>query len=167
MQRWCREITAETGVPWKYAKVPYGVFHGRHFAHFEELARALEGPTAQLVLPEVGASGAVLSDPADGPPAAVVASFWRTFGDSVPAAAVVLASTSELDPRTVRTALDQSLPLQDVPVSAFLFFVDLQPEANWAHACSYAFVSPAGEAVWCEAEWPPEPSIRLALQHRP
>jgi hypothetical protein len=50
---------------------------------------------------------------------------------------------------------------------AFLFFVDLEPEANWAHACAYAFVAETGETAWCDARWPPRESIPLIRKDRP
>ena len=33
------------------------------------------------------------------------------------------------------------------PVHAFLFFVDLEPEVNWAHPCACVFVSEAKETL--------------------
>lgn len=53
MKRWCAEVTAETGVQWSYAKVPYRVFQGKHFNAFSDLIRTLSGETEQLVLSSV------------------------------------------------------------------------------------------------------------------
>lgn len=100
-------------------------------------------------------------------PAAVVEHFWKTYSSKIPKQAIVLASTNEFDRKAVRTALDKPLDLGSVPTRAFLFFVDLEPEANWAHACGYAFVSKGKEVAWCDAEWPPHASIALKLQARP
>lgn len=167
MKRWCSEVTSETGLPWSYAKVPYRLFHGKHFGSFEELLGKLAGETGQLVLPgEVGGSAAA-GDPPAGVPAMVVDHFWKTFADKIPAHAIVLASGREIEPIAVRNALDKPLTTGVALTRAFLFFVDLEPEANWAHACAYAFVSAAKDTAWCEAEWPPHASIDLKLQARP
>jgi type III restriction enzyme len=50
MKRWCSEVTVETGLPWSYAKVPYHLFHGKHFGSFDQLLKTLAGETGQLVL---------------------------------------------------------------------------------------------------------------------
>jgi type III restriction enzyme len=50
MKRWCAEVTAETGTPWSYAKVPYRLFHGRRFESFDDLLKALVAAREQLVL---------------------------------------------------------------------------------------------------------------------
>ncbi|MFA6109172.1 MAG: DEAD/DEAH box helicase family protein [Candidatus Latescibacterota bacterium] len=167
MARWCAEVARETGTPWRYAKVPYQSFHGRRFGSFQQLLLVLAGETGQMVLQ---VETPILPSPtagSTGPNAAVVGQFWKTYGDRVGAQAVVLSSLQALDPQEVKTALDHRLSLERAPASAFLFFVDLEPEANWAHACAYAFVSPAGETAWCQAEWPPRASIELRLQGRP
>jgi hypothetical protein len=167
MMRWCTEVTSATGVPWSYAKVPYQVFHGKHFGTFADLLKALAGQTAQLVLPIAVAPHEVADDPPAGPPASVVEHFWKTFSSRVPANGIVLASTEELDPNTVKNAIELPVRCKIVLSKAFLFFVDLDPEANWAHACAYAFVARTSETAWCEAEWPPHASITLKLQARP
>ncbi|MBI4703582.1 MAG: DEAD/DEAH box helicase family protein [Deltaproteobacteria bacterium] len=167
MKRWCSEVTADRGVPWSYAKVPYDLFHGKHFGSFNELLKTLAGETGQLVLPVEGAARVAAADLLAGPPESVVEHFWKTFGGKLPAHAIVLASIEELDPKAVRNALDRSVAVSTAPARAFLFFVDLEPEANWAHACAYALVSAAKETAWCEAEWPPHASIALKLRARP
>jgi hypothetical protein len=48
---------------------------------------------------------------------------------------------------------------KDFPSPAVLFFVDLEPEANWAHSCAYVLVAETGETAWCDARWPPYASI--------
>jgi type III restriction enzyme len=166
MMRWCTEVTIATGLSWSYAKVPYQVFHGKHFGTFDDLLKALSGQKAQLVLPLSDKARTAADDPPAGPPASVVNYFWKTFGSRVPANGIVLASTEELDPNTVKNALELPVSCKGVPSSAFLFFVDLDPEANWAHACAYAFVARTGETVWGEADWPPHESIKLRLQAR-
>ena len=165
MKRWCSEVTTETGTPWSYAKVPYRLFHGKHFGSFENLLKTLAGESDQLVLPVETSTRETAGDPPAGLPTAVVDHFWKTFRDKVPAHAIVLAAANELEPIAVRNALDKSLSTEVTLARAFLFFIDLEPEANWA--CAYAFVSPSGETAWCEAEWPPHASIALKLQARP
>jgi hypothetical protein len=147
--------------------VPYRLFHGKHFASFGDLLKVLSGETDQLVLPVEGTDRAAAVDRAAGPPAALIEQFWGTFGSRVPANAVVLASAGEVAPRDVRTVVDKALPTGPAPSRAFLFFVDLEPEANWAHACAYVFAAVGKAAIWHEAEWPPHASIELRLLARP
>lgn len=56
MVRWCEEVTAETGTPWRYLKVPYRTFYEKRSSSFGSLVIALATMSAQLVLPagEVG-----------------------------------------------------------------------------------------------------------------
>ena len=166
MKRWCSEVTVETGETWGYAKVPYAVFHGKHFGSFESLRKALAGETGQLVLPTEPEDREV-PDPPAGPPEGVVKHFWKVYAAKIPQDAIVLASDVELETERVRNALEQRLNPSNAPPRAFLFFVDLTPEANWAHACAYAFVSASKEVAWCDAEWPPHASIALRLQAWP
>ena len=60
--------------------------------------------------------------------------------------------THTLD-RSVKTYLNK--PDRHIASPAFMFFIDLEPEANWAHRCAYAFVSGVWTS-WYDAEWPPE-----------
>jgi hypothetical protein len=110
-----------------------------------------------------------INDQLSGPPATVIERFWQTCGDRVPAHAIVFVSTGELDPRMIRTAIGRSLTIHTdtAPTSAFLFFVDPDPDANWAHTCLYVFVSNSMEVVAYEAEWPPHnKSIVLKQLHK-
>ncbi|MDA8408866.1 MAG: DEAD/DEAH box helicase family protein [Treponema sp.] len=170
MKRWCAETTMETGLSWNYVKVPYGLFHGKHFSSYEELIRTLGGEAGQLVLfGELGAdaSAAAGHSAASSPPVNLSDLFWKTFGDRVPSGALVMASKSVLSPKTVKNALDRLIAPDASSEEAFLFFIDLEPEANWAHACAYAFVSAERTGDWYEAEWPPQTSIDLVVQGRP
>jgi hypothetical protein len=102
-----------------------------------------------------------------GPPAVVVERFWKTCGERVPEKAGVFTSATLVDAARVRDALGNPLLSKGFPSPAFLFFVDLEPEANWAHACAYAFVAETGETAWCDARWPPRESIPLIRKDRP
>jgi len=166
MKRWCSEVTVETGEIWGYAKVPYALFHGKHFGSFENLRKTLAGETGQLVLP-TEPEDREGSDPPAGPPEDVVEHFWKVYSDKVPQGAIVLASDVELETKEIRNALEKRLNPSEAPPRAYLFFVDRAPEANWAHPCAYAFVSAAKEVAWCDAEWPPHASIALKLQAKP
>ena len=128
MKRWCSEVSAETGISWSYAKVPYNLFHGKHFGSFDELLKILAAQTDQLVLPIEGAVSESAVNSQHGPSPEVVARFWEAYGDRVPAHAIVLTSTEELDPKAVRTALDKPLTIDAASSRAFLFFVDLEPK---------------------------------------
>lgn len=39
---------------------------------------------------------------------------------------------------------------------ALVFFIDLNPDANWAHECMYLFIDTlSNQYAFCKAEWPP------------
>jgi hypothetical protein len=119
MKRWCTEVTSATGVPWSYAKVPYLVFHGKHFGSFDDLLKTLAGQTGQLVLPLVAPTRSTASDQTAGPLVTVVDRYWKTFGSREPANGIVLASTEELDPNTVKNALDLPVSCKGAPQAHF------------------------------------------------
>jgi restriction endonuclease len=48
-ERWCAQISQQTGVSWKYAKVPYSTFHAVKPSSFEGLLAALK-PSADCQL---------------------------------------------------------------------------------------------------------------------
>lgn len=127
----------------------------------------LVAESQQMAVPIKDDVGAQTPAPSAGPPPETVATFWRAFGSKVPSDAIVLASSTTVEPGMLRNALDRQVGPAAVAGRAFLFFVDLAPEANWAHACAYAFVSLTGATAWCSAEWPPHPSVVLKRQVRP
>ena len=95
------------------------------------------------------------------PVASVIAKFWETFARRVSTEAEVFAFAGPVAPNAVRDALQR--PLDHAPDigSAYVFFVDQKPDANWAHDCAYAFVSRDGKTAWCDASWPPAESFEL------
>jgi hypothetical protein len=105
-------------------------------------------------------------EPVTKPPRKVTDAFWRTFGGRIPDGAVVLASTTEINPKSVQTVL-KNQGFGDTKTSAYLFFVDLEPEANWSHPCMYVFMPVTGEPTWYTAGWPPDDTIVLKPQARP
>ena len=45
---WCAQISKQTGTAWKYAKVPYRMFHSAQLKSFAGLVAALAPQAAQL-----------------------------------------------------------------------------------------------------------------------
>jgi hypothetical protein len=64
----------------------------------------------------------------------------------------------DLQGRPLLDAVGKEVPL---PVeNADVFFLDYQPEANWAHSCGYCFMTNYG-MLYHAAEWPPHESIPM------
>jgi len=66
-------------------------------------------------------------------------------------------SISELDTDQVLDVVGEKVPFKKKQVAS-IFFIDLEPDANWAHKCTYLAIVTKGdgepEAVsW---EWPPQ-----------
>lgn len=88
--------------------------------------------------------------------------FWKIYSHRIPSKAIVMASMKEVDPKDITTAMGNHIIVDGKsPERSYLFFIDFNPEANWAHNCAYIFVSRKGKTIWCSAEWPPHISITL------
>jgi type III restriction enzyme len=170
MRRWCAEVSRVAGTPWRYAKVPYDVFQQVNAATLGGLIKLLKQYEVVLntTLVSEEASMTPQPPPANGPPPEVTARFWSLYGQRVRLGVIVAASRQELDPMAVRDVMNAPiLQAKGLPSSGFLFFVDLNPEANWAHPCAYAFVGTEGKTDWQEAEWPPHSDLSLKTQEMP
>jgi len=89
--------------------------------------------------------------------------FWETYGREIPKGARVFFRS--LEPRVI-DAMGRSFP----PTMEFFFFVDMEPEANWAHSCVYSFVTVFWEkasSYWCGSEWPPRDTTGFEEIRRP
>ena len=53
-------------------------------------------------------------------------------------------------------AIFEGAPLD---IEGFLFFVDEEPEANWAHPCRYIFFFKNGGLATANRQWPPSETI--------
>lgn len=77
-------------------------------------------------------------------PENVIRMFWNSFGSYIGSDAKVYGRKISMD--------------------MFMFFVDMQPEANWAHACAYALVHACGVRSLHIAEWPPDEDIMKKMK---
>lgn len=77
-------------------------------------------------------------------PENVIRMFWNSFGSYVGSDAKVYGRRISLD--------------------MCLFFVDMQPEANWGHSCAYALVNGCGVRSLHVAEWPPDEDIMKKMK---
>ena len=49
-------------------------------------------------------------------------------------------------------------------IEGFLFFIDEEPAANWAHRCRYVFQFKSGGRATANREWPPSETIYDKLE---
>ncbi len=87
--------------------------------------------------------------------------FWEAFRHRIGSEAAVFTFAQPVDPSTLVDAVRQNLVEAPDIGPAHGFFVDQQPDANWAHECAYAFVTDDGATIWCNASWPPDESFAL------
>ena len=88
--------------------------------------------------------------------------FWKTFIDKIPNGVLEYISETELEISKLKDVMGNPLyPIDTGDLKSFLFFVDIEPNANWTHKCAYAIISDAKENAWYEHFWPPEESIKL------
>lgn len=80
--------------------------------------------------------------------------FWAIFGEVLPPGSKVYKSKGPVE--GVKDALEKALPtLKEMP-PATMFFVDIEPEANWAHQCLYVFVLDTSNFFTVRHNWPPK-----------
>jgi hypothetical protein len=96
-----------------------------------------------------------------GPSEDIVDFFWETYSDKVSTNNTILVSKTKLKSEEIKDIYGHTFDTINIPTYSYLFFVDLFPEANWAHKCAYVFISKNKEFVWLDAEWPPHDSIKL------
>lgn len=93
--------------------------------------------------------------------AEIVKSFFEAVGHLIPEDATVLLSSEEIDPKSIRTALDRLVDFGIAPKRGFLLFIDTTPDANWGHDCVYVFLSTGGSVFCRVVDWPPHESISM------
>lgn len=95
--------------------------------------------------------------------------FWNEYGARVTPDQSVFVAEGVVPLDLVLDLHDRPLPaLGDLREGdAWLFFVDIVPEANWGHPCAYVLFFPSGESRRIEHRWPPSESIRLIPLARP
>jgi hypothetical protein len=121
-------------------------------------------------------------------PAEVTALFWRaawpSIVSSMPSGAEEAVVSMNLTPVLPMRALDaMGHPIIDSGVcrrgeigalvkmlgmpadgcKVYQFFIDKEPQANWAHACAHAFVMPPSWYYVCHGQWPPSDIRDFAL----
>jgi hypothetical protein len=102
------------------------------------------------------------------PPPEFIRRFWELFAARIDPHQEVSIAEGRVLLEGVRDAHDRAIPgLGSLAGEAALFFVDLDPEANWAHPCAYVALSIDGEPIWAEHRWPPSEAIRLVPLPRP
>lgn len=89
--------------------------------------------------------------------------FWLSWGQSLPKEALVF------DCGTLKLPLMNCLGrviFHTAMAENRLIFVDLVPDANWAHPCAYCFITPTG-VVWRDEKWPPSSDVPMTPIERP
>lgn len=98
----------------------------------------------------------------------VVRRFWDEFGNQIPKHASVSVTTTEVYLKSVKDAMGMYIHSDSVfPENGFVFFIDMEPEANWGHDCAYASVPICGNTHWVKRNWPPAESLVMVSVTRP
>lgn len=96
------------------------------------------------------------------PPTAVRERFWKEFGKRIEEPHTVFVAEGRVLLEALRDVHDRPIPGgEHLSGEGWLFFVDLSPEANWAHPCAYVVLRPSAAAVWLTHRWPPDETVRL------
>ncbi len=74
------------------------------------------------------------------------------FGDALPTGSKVYKSKGPVE--EIKDALGKAIPIPKGLLPATLFFVDIEPEANWAHQCLYILILDTGNFM-IRHNWPP------------
>jgi hypothetical protein len=102
------------------------------------------------------------------PPLEVRRGFWELYGPSIERGHEVFVAEGRVLLEEVRDVHERALPgLGDRKGEGALFFVDLDPDANWSHPCAYILMPANGEPVRLAHDWPPSESVRLVPLPRP
>ena len=80
--------------------------------------------------------------------------FWTTLGLALPPEVKVMVSKEERLPGLFLDVMGHAAPVVPPDVPCHLIFVDIEPEANWAHRCLWVFAA-AGSLYAVHHEWPP------------
>lgn len=80
--------------------------------------------------------------------------FWTSIGLALPPESKVMLSQEEKLPGLFLDVLGHAAPVVPSDVPYHLIFIDLEPEANWAHRCLWVFAG-AGSLYAVQNEWPP------------
>jgi hypothetical protein len=102
------------------------------------------------------------------PPPEVRRLFWEKLGPRIEPQQEVSVAEGTVVIEAVLDLHDQIPPgLEGHTGSAWLFFIDLVPEAGWSHPCAYVLLRVGEEPLWVDHRWPPSEAIRLVPLPRP
>ncbi|HEX2570949.1 MAG TPA: hypothetical protein VH877_15425 [Polyangia bacterium] len=102
------------------------------------------------------------------PSLAVQRLFWERCGaDFVPPAQIHLVA-GWVATEQLRDLHGRVIPgLEAAPGEAALFFIDLEPQANWGHPCEYVLIGRDGNITRARYHWPPARHELIALKRPP
>lgn len=85
----------------------------------------------------------------------IVQNFWNALGVFIPPSAKVYVSKEKIAPSLLRDAINRPIlqPAKDDPIH--YIFVDMEPEANWAHHCLFALALSPSDFFVAQHDWPP------------
>ena len=129
-----------------------------------------EGPDLVRVLPDVlrGPSGSQGPAWLFQPDLATQKRFWTRLGGVIPAGAEVFAARGWLGADQILDVHEAAIPQLTAPLGrCALFFLDLEPDSNWAHPCRYILLAEDGTVVEAEHEWPPQETIEIVPIRQP
>lgn len=88
--------------------------------------------------------------------------FWKELGPRITRDHEVYVAEGMILAEDVRDIHERPLAaLAGELGESALFFVDRDPTARWAHACTYVLVSDDGPVVTADHVWPPAGALRL------
>lgn len=102
------------------------------------------------------------------PPPTTLRSFWEHYASEIPRDAYAFVAEGKVLIEGVADAHDRPLHgLEGRSGEAALFFIDLDPMADWAHPCAYILWPDNGEPLRIEHHMPPSEAFRLLPLPRP
>ena len=93
--------------------------------------------------------------------------FWATIGLALPPEVKVMVSKEERLPGLFLDVMGHTAQVVPPDEPCHLIFVDLQPEANWAHECLYVYVVSDGSLFAVKHDWPPNEKHEMTPMGRP
>lgn len=102
------------------------------------------------------------------PPPETLRRFWKRFGPEITHDTPVFVAERKILMDDIRDYHDRLIPgLEGRSGEAALFFVDLDPMADWAHPCEYILWPDDGEPLRIKHHMPPSEAFRLLPLPRP
>lgn len=95
------------------------------------------------------------------------ATFWTSIGKVIPKDAKVYVSSKAESPKDFLDAMERTPEAIPSAEQAYVIFVDLYPEANWAHECLFVYVVSDGSLFAVKHDWPPNEKHEMIPMERP